>query len=540
MTTAPIFIAGQWKQSASSPTFTAFNPTTGQTLPQTFPISAWSDIDATLTAAHNAFHALHALPRQQIANFLTDYADRLDAAKDAIAAIAHQETGLAVAPRLADSELPRTTNQLRQAAGAALDGSWALPTIDTKFNIRSCLAPIGPVFVMGPNNFPLAYNAISGGDFAAAIAVGNPVIAKAHPAHPATTQLLAQHAVAAAQAAQLPPGTIQLIYHMSNEDGLRLVADPRLGATGFTGSRRGGLALKAAADAAGKPIYLEMSSINPVILLPGALAERPDAIADEYTNSALGTAGQFCTKPGITILLAGPATESFISAVQQRFAARPLHPLLTQDVRRSLAAGIQTWQSAGAQLLIGGAPAAGPACCFANTLLRVSAERFLQNSRALQTEAFGNAALLIVADSPDQAAAVVETLEGNLTGSIYSAITGDDDPLYARLEPLLRHRVGRLLNDKMPTGVTVSPAMNHGGPYPATGHPHFTAVGVPAALRRFTQLQCFDHVRPHRLPPLLQDANPMNAWRFIDNRWTTEPLPHGDGHRPAAVSGGPR
>lgn len=525
MTTAPTFIAGQWRQTASAPTFTAFNPSTGQPLPQPFPISDWSDIDAALAAAHSAFHALHALPRTRIAAFLTDYAARLHAAKDAIAAIAHQETGLAVAPRLADVELPRTTNQLRLAAAAALDASWALPTIDTQFNIRSCLAPIGPVFVMGPNNFPLAYNAISGGDFAAAIAVGNPVIAKAHPAHPATTQLLAQHAVAAAHAAQLPPGTIQLLYHISNDDGLRLVADPRLGATGFTGSRRGGLALKAAADAAGKPIFLEMSSINPVILLPGALRERSDKIADDLAASALGTAGQFCTKPGITLLLAGPATESFIAALQKRFAERPLHPLLTPDLARNLAAGILTWQSAGAQLLLGGTPAPGPACAFANTLLRVSAQRFLQNPRALQTEAFGNAALLIVADSPDQAAAVVESLDGNLTGSIYSAITGEDDPLYARLEPLLRHRVGRLLNDKMPTGVAVSPAMNHGGPYPATGHPHFTAVGVPAALRRFTLLQCFDNVRPHRLPPLLQNHNPLAACRFIDNRWTTDPLP---------------
>ena len=175
------------------------------------------------------------------------------------------------APRLKDVELPRTTSQLRQAAAAAREGSWALPTIDTKLNIRSCLASIGPVWVFGPNNFPFAFNSVAGGDFAAAIAAGNPVIAKANTSHPGTTRRVAELAQQAAEKTEMPSGTVQLIYRTSHADGLRLVADARTGATGYTGSRHAGLALKAAADAAGKPIYLELSSINPVVILPGAI-----------------------------------------------------------------------------------------------------------------------------------------------------------------------------------------------------------------------------------------------------------------------------
>ena len=182
------------------------------------------------------------------------------------------ETALPILPRLKESELPRTIDQLRQAAAAAREGSWALPTIDTKNNLRSCYGAIGPVCVFGPNNFPFAYEGIAGGDFASAIAAGNPVIAKAHPSHPGTARLLAELAQRSAEEAKLPPGTVQMIYRLENDDGLRLMKDRRVAAVGYTGSRKAGLALKAAADSAGIPIYLELSSINPVVILPGALA----------------------------------------------------------------------------------------------------------------------------------------------------------------------------------------------------------------------------------------------------------------------------
>jgi NADP-dependent aldehyde dehydrogenase len=435
--------------------------------------------------------------------------------------MANLETALPIKPRLRDVELPRTTAQLRQAAAAARDGSWSMPTIDTKLNIRSRFAAIGPVIVFGPNNFPFAFNSVSGGDFAAAIAAGNPVIAKANTSHPGTTRLLAELAQRAIESSGMPSATVQLIYRTSHRDGERLVADARVGATGYTGSRAAGLKLKAAADAAGKPIYLELSSINPVVILPGALAERSDKIAEEFTTSCLMGTGQFCTNPGLVLLMAGKETEQFIDAVAARFKSAPVGTLLSRGVADSLVQSVEVLNRAGVKTVVGGGRNEGGGHSFANTLLRVAGSEFLKNPHELQREAFGNASLFVVAENIDQTASILDHLEGNLTGCIYSHSGGNDDAIYERIVPRLRTRVGRLLNDKMPTGVAVSPAMNHGGPYPATGHPGFTAVGIPASLRRFAVLECYDNVRELRLPTVLRNKNPTAAtWRLIDGAWT--------------------
>jgi NADP-dependent aldehyde dehydrogenase len=281
------------------------------------------------------------------------------------------------------------------------------------------------------------------------------------------------------------------------------------------------LRLKAAADVAGKPVYLEMSSVNPVVILPGALAGRHSQIAVEFTESCLAADGQFCTSPGLLILLEGGATEAFIGEVKARLDGAAPSTLVSAGVAKQLQAGVNSWLDAGAKVVAGGNSLPGPGYHFANTLLRVDGKSFLMAARQLQTEAFGNASLMMVVRDAAEASRVIGFLEGNLTGSIYSDPHGADDILYGELAPQLRSRVGRLLNDKMPTGVAVSPAMNHGGPFPATGHPGFTAVGIPAAMRRFTMLQCFDHVRPDRLPPALRDKNPNGKmWRLIDGQWS--------------------
>jgi NADP-dependent aldehyde dehydrogenase len=519
MPTQPVLIASQWRAAKAGGTFQAENPATGEKLPGEFPVSAWADCNDALNAAAEAAAFLRTLPPEQIAQFLTRFAERIEARKSELVESAHAETALPKAPRLADVELPRTTNQLRLAAAAVLEGSWALPTIDSKSNIRSVLGPLGPVLVFGPNNFPFAYNGIAGGDFAAAIAAGNPVIAKAHPCHPNTSRLLAEVAIAAVRETGLPGATVQMIYNLAPEDGLRFVADRRLGAVGFTGSRAAGLKLKSAADAVGKPFYAELSSLNPVIILPGALAERGAKIVEEFTGSCLMANGQFCTSPGLTILVASDAAEQFIAGVKAKLESSMPGTLLSSGVGKNLAASVKTLQTAGAELVTGGSALAGNK--FANTLLRVSGEQFLAEPEKLQTEAFGNTSLFVVARDAAQAAAVLERLEGNLTGCFYSDTTGSDDALYEKLFPLVRSRVGRLLNDKMPTGVAVSPAMNHGGPFPATGHPGFTAVGIPASLRRFAALHCYDNVRPSRLPAALRDKNPNGRmWRLIDGNWS--------------------
>ena len=248
MSEHPVLIGGKWRSAKATNTFQAVNPATGERLPGSYPVSGWEDCDAALSAAADAASELRRTPPDTIARFLTRFAELIEAGKTALVEQAHLETALPTSPRLADVELPRTTGQLRQAADAALEGSWALPTIDTKNQIRSCLEPIGPVVVFGPNNFPFAFSGVAGGDFAAAIAAGNPVIGKAHPLHPGTGRLLAEAAAAALGETGLPPATVQMIYKIDHQSGQRLVSDPRVGASAFTGSRAAGMALKNAAD----------------------------------------------------------------------------------------------------------------------------------------------------------------------------------------------------------------------------------------------------------------------------------------------------
>lgn len=517
----PVLLADGWVASAGQESFQALNPATGEKSADSYPVSPLAEIERAIESAAQAAQTVRGWPGERFASFLEAYAERIEARGESLVAAAHEETALPISPRLADVELPRTSNQLRQAATAARNGSWRHPVIDTQTNIRSMYGSLGPVAVFGPNNFPFAFNSMAGGDFAAAIAAGNPVIAKGHSAHPTTTRLFAEAAYEAAGQAEMPAGFVQLIYRTSHADGATLVSHPLMGATGYTGSRSAGLVLKEAADRAGKPIYLELSSINPVLILPGAVAERGESLVTEFVSSCLMGTGQFCTNPGLVLLIAGEETEQFIEQVRSSFEGAAVGTLLGPGVQSGFLQGVQSLQDAGAQLLTGGQPADGAGCRVANTLLRVDGDRFLESPEPLQAEAFGNESMFVVARDADQLVSIIEALEGNLTGSIYSHTAGEDDALYDLCAPGLRTKVGRLLNDKMPTGVAVSPAMNHGGPFPATGHPGFTAVGLPASIHRFGMLHCYDAVRSHRLPLELQDKNPTGSmWRMIDGEWT--------------------
>ena len=516
----PVLIAGRWRDANLVDSFRATDPSHNQPIELDFPVSGWADVDEALRAASVAATELRSLPATKIAEFLEVYADLIQADAAELVETAHRETGLPKSPRLADVELPRTINQLKLAAAAARAGSWAMPVIDSAASIRSCYEPLGPVCVFGPNNFPFAFNSAAGGDFAAAIAAGNPVIAKANSSHPDTTRRFAVLALQAIERVGLPSATVQLLYRTGHEDGERMVADPRCGATGYTGSRSAGLALKAAADAAGKPIYLELSSVNPVVITTTALNQRGGQIVDEFVGSVLMGAGQFCTNPGLVLLVRSPAAETFINAVREKFAAQTPGTLLSPAVCRSLGRSVHVLADAGAELLTGGGEALPDRCARPNSWMRAAADQFLADPEVFQTEAFGNASLVVVADDVDQLVGVIEALEGNLTGCVYAAA---DDPDYQPIAKALTPKVGRLLNDKMPTGVAVSPAMNHGGPYPATGHPGFTAVGIPASIFRFAKLTCYDNVSESRLPWLLRNANPTGGtWRQIDGRWTTD------------------
>ncbi len=513
-----IYIGGEWMAAATTDFYRSVDPTSGEAFGPNFPVSAWEDLDAALAWGGASPGA------DQCAQLLEKYAELIEANAEALAQIAQRETGLPAEGRFKNTEIPRTTNQLRQAAAQARSLDFQLATIDTKLNIRSCLESMGAVLIFGPANFPFAYNAVAGGDFASAIAAGNSVIARAHPSHPQTTLALMKLLVQAANDVGLEAPPVQLLFGFSNDDGLRLARSRKINAIGFTGSRAGGLALKASADTVGTPFFGELSSINPVVITPEALAENHDAIVDQYVSSVLLACGQMCTNPGIVFLVKSEETSRFIDSVVVKFNAGAPGVLLNEGMLKGLAANVARVKDAGAMLLCGGTRAESPAFRYKNTALSVTDSAFIRNAQTFQLEMFGNACLFVVCSSMAAMMNALRLLEGNLCGSLYLAEGQTDAPEARILSAVLREKVGRLLNDKMPTGVAVTSAMNHGGPYPATGHVHFTAVGFPAAVRRFTRLNCYDNVRPELLPAVLRNDNPTRAWRMVDGEWTRDAI----------------
>ncbi|MCC9606188.1 aldehyde dehydrogenase family protein [Blastopirellula sp. JC732] len=518
---APVLIAGQWRAANCAETFRAENPITQEPLSGEYPVSAWEDCDAALTAAAEAADQLLEISPKRIQKFLLRLADLMEANRESIGQLASQESGLPE-KRLAGREMDRTTDQIRQAADAAADRSWKQISIETKRDMRSMLAAIGPVAIFSPNNFPLSWNTISGGDFASAVAAGNPVIAIANSSAPGTTKILAELAFQASQEADLPAGMVQFLYRLSHADGKRLVADSRIGATAFTGGTAAGLALKAAADAVGKPIYVAMSSVNPIVFLSNAIREQGEELVNRFGNVCLKGTGQFCTQPGLAIVIDGAESQGFIAAIKSKFDESTPGTLGSKKTLENLVAKIEVLKKAGATVISDEGKSKGEGYSHPNTLFQVSGADFLKSPAALQTEAFGNAAMFVVCQDIAEAKAVIDSLHGQLAGCIYSSTDGADAAAYATLAPRLRRKVGRFMDDKMPNGMPVSIGMGHGGPFPASGHPGFTSVGIPNAMRRFAVLQSYDQARHNHLPEELQNKNPSGQlWRNIDGQWTT-------------------
>ena len=524
---APVLIGGSWISGEIADRFTSTDPASGEQV-GTYPVSGWNTVDSALNAGTAAYLELEDLGPTSWAAFLDALAATIERHAESLVGAAHRETALAASPRLAQVELPRTTDQLRQAAAAARDLGWRQPVLSPTDAIARYRAPIpGVVVVFGPNNFPFAFNAVNGGDFAAAVATGHPVLAKGNPGHPETTRLLARCAVEAADDAGVPRAVLQMVYDIRPDDGLRLVADRRVAAVAFTGSKHGGLALKGAADCAGTPAYFEMASVNPVVILPIAWKVRGGELAEEIAASVVLGNGQFCTKPGIVFVNREQA-EAVGKIMIDTFRIQGESTLLGEGVRTGLEAAVEVLTEAGAEVRYQAENAAS-GCSYATTLLQVDSETFIAAAE-LQTEAFGNVTMLVTWDDVASLLRCLGQLDGNLTATIYVDRGGGDDRTYAEVAPLLRERVGRLLENKPPTGVAVVPAMNHGGPYPSTGHPGFTSVGIPASLNRFTMLQCFDNVADHRLPAELQADNPLGIQRDVDGCLTTDPVTWGPIH----------
>jgi NADP-dependent aldehyde dehydrogenase len=515
----PVLVAGTWRPAAAADSFRATDPTTGEPRREVWPVSDWADVEAALEAATAAAVELRRLPPARLGEFLDRYAARLEAIAGELVDLAHAETGLPIRPRLAEAELPRTLDQLRQAAAAAREESWRMATIDTATNLRAAAFGLGPVVVLPPANFPLAYGAVTGGDFAAAIAAGNPVIAKAHPGCPSVSRRAAVEAVAALAETGLPPATVQLLHGIAPADGERLVADARVGATGFTGGQEAGRRLYAAAAAAGRVIWVEMGSLNPVVLLPGAVAARADAIAGELTASVTGSAGQLCTKPGLVFLVDDAAAAEFVAALVERFRALPAQVLLGPAGRDRLVTAVGRLEAAGARRLVGGRDA-GPACTHFPTLLETTATALAADPGAFLVEAFGNATLLVRCRDGADLLHGLACVSGSLAAAIYRSRAAADGPLDAAVTELLLARAGRVVENRMPTGLSVSPALQHGGPWPSAAPPFFSAVGFPGTMLRFARRLCCDGWSQERLPECLRDAPPPgHPWRFVDGGW---------------------
>lgn len=521
---------GQWIAGQPScqgdQLFSSINPRTGLAL-HSFANATIAEVDAAAQAAQAAYDDIRHYPAAKLAALLDAIAEEIEALGDELLALTDNETGLGIT-RLA-SERNRTTMQLRKFAYLLREGSYVEAIIDRaqpdrqpapRPDIRRMLFPIGPVAVFAASNFPYAFS-VAGGDTASALAAGCPVIVKAHPGHPATSDLVAQAINGAIERLGFPAGTFSLLQGNQIDVGQALVRHPLIAAVGFTGSLSGGRALFDSAAARPKPIpvYAEMGSVNPVVMLPGAVQARFEALVEGLAASATLGTGQFCTNPGLIFLIDDEVGQRFIAAFVEKI--RTLQPgvLLNRSIQENLAQAVAgTLALPNVQLLIGGEILPNLPCGYAHTVLTTNATTFCCEA-ALQREHFGPVTLFVLCSGIEDLKASLNVLEGNLTATIHAELDELDQAqaLYA----ILREKAGRLIWNGFPTGVEVVYAMQHGGPYPATTASWTTSVGM-SAIKRFMRPVAFQNMPDTLLPPALQNANPLGIWRVVDEKITQE------------------
>jgi alpha-ketoglutaric semialdehyde dehydrogenase len=521
-------IVGSNRSADTGEKFYAVNPVSGELLEPSFSSTTSGDLDNAVRLAHEAFTTYsHASGRDKAA-FLRSIASSIEAVTDAVVERAHLETALSKG-RL-QAETNRTCAQLRQFAQVVEEGSWVMARIDRadpnrkpapKPDIRSMLRPLGPVAVFGASNFPLAFS-VAGGDTASALAAGNPVVVKAHPAHPGTSEIVGSALQESVRRCGLPEGVFSLLFDGATRVGSMLVRHPLVKAVGFTGSRGAGRALMDLVAARPEPIpfFAEMSSTNPVFILPAALRVRSDSIATGLHASFTLGAGQFCTKPGVIFLPEQNELPSFLSKLQALVSdSAPFH-LLTEGIKSSYYSGLSSRRAKQTVKSLGQTDA--PQCGFAagTALFETSADSFLKDPD-LTSEIFGPSTLLVRVSNHDQLLEAARALEGHLTATIHG--TDQDLMDFADLIAILETKVGRLIFNGFPTGVEVTHAMVHGGPYPATSDGQSTSVGS-RAIFRFVRPLCYQGFPQAALPDELRDDNPLQLWRMIDGELTKRAL----------------
>ena len=509
--------------------FYATNPATGGSLQPGFVTATEEEIETAVRLAAEAFPVFSRTSGKDKAAFLRKIAEKIEAAASAIIERAEAETALPKA-RL-QGETARTCGQLRLFAQVVEEGSWLAARIDRadsdrkplpKPDVRSLLRPLGPVVVFGASNFPLAFS-VAGGDTASAFAAGNPVIVKCHAAHPGTGELVGQAVRESVRECGLPEGVFSLLFGPGSRIGSALVKHPLVKAGGFTGSRAAGRALMDLCSSRPEPIpfYAEMSSTNPVFVLPYALRERGKVIAEGLHGSFTLGAGQFCTKPGMVFLPHGNDDEPFRNRLLELVTASPEFKLLTAAIHSSYQSSVKS-RSSGTVAIVAEAPEPTPSPAFsaASVLFETNAVAFLQNPD-LEAEIFGPTTLLVRESNHDAMLAIARGLEGHLTATIHG--TDEDLREFSDLIAILEGKVGRLVLNAFPTGVEVCHSMVHGGPYPSTSDGRSTSVGS-RAIFRFTRAVCYQGFPNDSLPEELRDDNPLGIWRMVDGQMTREAI----------------
>ncbi|MBB5716685.1 aldehyde dehydrogenase (NADP(+)) [Sphingomonas aerophila] len=513
------FLIGR-ESVVTTETFQAFDPSTDQLVEPAFSVSTPEHVARACQLADEAFDTFRDTDPEARAAFLEAVAANIEALGDALVQRAVQESGLPVA-RLT-GERGRTVGQLRLFAKHVRAGRYAQVVVDQaqperqpmpRSDLRQRRVGVGPVAVFGASNFPLAFS-VAGGDTAAALAAGCPVVCKGHPAHPGTSVMVAGAIRDAIASCGLPDGVFSLVQGPANELGAALVTDPRIKAVGFTGSRAGGLALVKLAQERAEPIpvYAEMSSINPVILFPAALANRGEALAKGYVGSLTMGAGQFCTNPGIVLAIAGPELDRFSDVAAEALGQAQPQVMLTRGIHSAYSKGVEALAGNNAVTEIARG-AEGTGCNRGRAaLFTTDAQAFLADPE-LAHEVFGASSLVIRANDIDEVATVLRGMEGQLTATLH--LDEGDEELARPLMPLLERKAGRILANGWPTGVEVSDAMVHGGPFPATSDPRSTSVGT-AAIERFLRPVCYQDLPDALLPRAVQHGNPLGLPRLVD------------------------
>jgi len=519
-------LIGNEYAEANTSAFKAINPLTGEVLEGEFFPAQQKDVDEALKYAVNAFTVYKNIDKDRKAAFLRAIANEILSLGDALIERACAESGLPLG-RI-QGERGRTIGQLNMFADLVAEGSWVEAIIDNELpdrqpaprpDIRRMLVAMGPVVVFGASNFPLAFS-VAGGDTASALASGCPVIVKAHSAHPGTSALVASAIQKAVIATGMPEGVFSMVFDSGYEIGAQLVKHPKTKAVTFTGSYKGGMALvKLAAERAEPiPVFAEMGSINPVLLLPEALEARAEKIAEQYAGSITMGAGQFCTNPGLLLGIASEGLTRFKTALAEKAAEISSATMLTEGICKnfqSLSSGILEEQEV--TLIVKSDKAvAGASNQALATIAEVSAKAFLANPK-LKEEVFGPWSLLVVAENAEELEAVLDYAGGQLTLSVMA----EDNELgtYKSLLDKAEDITGRILLNGVPTGVEVCAAMQHGGPFPATNDSRFTSVGT-TAIRRFVRPLSWQNWNRSLLPAALQDGNPQGIWRMVDNTMT--------------------